>query len=335
MYVRKYVSAQIIWHFSRQATTGFFVLACAAYYAYVNLKWTMIAIPFLPVATIGTAVAFYVGFKNNASYDRQWEARKIWSEIEHLSRFWAMILTQEKGNGVDAGVHNSMIAHRLVYRQIAWVNALKYALRHEFAIEGVDNSQHLQVTLVRKLDANQIIEFRELLSNFISATEVDEVIDTNNICARLLTKQMDDLNSFRDEGLSTEEYIKLLDVLQALSQQQSATERINRFPFPRQYAHFSAIFVYIFIVLLPFSLLNELAKNDPSMLWLMIPVSVLLSWIFYTMEKVGDSSENPFENGLNDVPMTSICRDIEIDLRSMLRETSLPDRLHPREGILM
>ncbi|MDR3617087.1 MAG: bestrophin family ion channel [Candidatus Obscuribacterales bacterium] len=335
MYVRKYVSVQIIWHFSWLATTIFFVLACAAYFAFVYLKWTMIAIPFLPVATIGTAVAFYVGFKNNASYDRQWEARKIWSEIEHLSRFWAMILTQAKVNGLDAGVHNSMIAHRLVYRQIAWVNALKYALRNEFAIEDVDNSQHLQVTLVRKFDANQIIEFRELLAKFISPIEVDEVIDTHNICARLLTKQMDDLNSFRDEGLSTEEYIKLLDVLQALSQQQSATERINRFPFPRQYAHFSAIFVYIFILLLPFSLLNELNKNDPGMLWLMIPVSVLLSWIFYTMEKVGDSSENPFENGLNDVPMTSICRDVEIDLRSMLRETSLPDRLRPREGILM
>jgi ion channel-forming bestrophin family protein len=335
MYVRKYVSAQIIWHFSWFATTGFFLLACIAYFAYVYLKWTMIAIPFLPVATIGTAVAFYVGFKNNASYDRQWEARKIWSEIEHLSRFWAMIVTQAKVNRLDAGMHNSMIAHRLVYRQIAWVNALKYALRNEFAIEGVDNSQHLQVTLVRKLDANQAIEFRDLLSKFIPQTEVDEIIDTHNICARLLTKQMDDLNAFRDEGLSSEEYVKSLDVLQALSQQQSATERINRFPFPRQYAHFSAIFVYIFILLLPFSLLNELNKNDPGMLWLMIPVSVLLSWIFYTMEKVGDSSENPFENGLNDVPMTSICRDVEIDLRSMLRETSLPDRLRPREGILM
>jgi putative membrane protein len=333
MYVRKYVSARIIWHFSWQAIIFFVVLASVAYFAYVYLKWTAIAIPFLPVATIGTAVAFYVGFKNNASYDRQWEARKIWSEIEHLSRFWAMILTQSKFDGGDAGAHNSPIARRLVYRQIAWANALKYSLRHENVMDGADDSS--QVTLVQKLNADQVVEFKELLAKFIPQHEVDEVIGTNNICARLLTRQMDDLNTFKNEGLATEEYVKSLDVLQGLSQQQSASERINRFPFPRQYANFSAIFVYIFVVLLPFSLLNELNKNDPAMLWLMVPVSVLLSWIFYTMEKVGDTSENPFENGLNDVPLSAICRDIEIDLRSMLKETSLPERLQPREGILM
>lgn len=333
MYVRKYVSPRIIWHFSWKANLAALLLACVAYYAYVYLKWTPIAIPFLPVATIGTAVAFYVGFKNNASYDRQWEARKIWSEIEHLSRFWAMVLTQAKIGDADAIVHNSVIAHRLVYRQIAWANSLKYSLRHENVMEGSDRSN--QVTLVQLLDANQVVEFKDLLAKFLSQSEIDEVIDTNNICARLLTKQMDDLNSLREEGISTEEYVKLLDVLQGLSQQQSACERINRFPFPRQYANFSAVFVYIFMVLLPFSLLNELNRNDPGLLWLVIPVNVLLSWIFYTMEKVGDTSENPFENGLNDVPLTSICRDIEIDLRSMLRETSIPERLQPREGILM
>lgn len=77
MYVRKNISARIIWFFSWKAVLAFTALASLAYIAYVYLKWTIIAIPFLPVATIGTAVAFYVGFKNNASYERLWEARKI------------------------------------------------------------------------------------------------------------------------------------------------------------------------------------------------------------------------------------------------------------------
>ena len=43
-------------------------------------------IPWLPVSVVGTAVAFYVGFKNNQAYDRLWEARKIWGGIVNDSR---------------------------------------------------------------------------------------------------------------------------------------------------------------------------------------------------------------------------------------------------------
>jgi putative membrane protein len=53
------------------------------------------------------------------------------------------------------------------------------------------------------------------------------------------------------------------------------------------------------------------------------------------MEIIGDTSENPFENSINDVPMTSICRNIEIDLRDMLGETDLPKRVQAVNNILM
>jgi putative membrane protein len=68
--------------------------------------------------------------------------------------------------------------------------------------------------------------------------------------------------------------------------------------------------------------------------FLMIPFSVLISWIFITMEKVGDNSEDPFEGRINDVPMTALCRTIEIDLRDMLDEVNLPDPVEPKDFIL-
>ena len=49
-------------------------------------------IPWLPVSVVGTAVAFYVGFKNNQAYDRMWEARKIWGGIINDSRSWGMMV---------------------------------------------------------------------------------------------------------------------------------------------------------------------------------------------------------------------------------------------------
>ena len=62
---------------------------------------------------------------------------------------------------------------------------------------------------------------------------------------------------------------------------------------------------------------------------------MLIAWVFNVMEQVGDASENPFDNGINDVPMTAICRNVEIEFRELLGEKELPPRLQPVEGILM
>lgn len=60
-------------------------------YEFTPFTWS---IPWLPLSVIGTAVAFYVGFKNNSAYDRLWEARKIWGAIVNSSRSWG---TNTKG----------------------------------------------------------------------------------------------------------------------------------------------------------------------------------------------------------------------------------------------
>ncbi len=58
-----------------------------ALYAYAGLEF--LRVPFLPIATVGTAVAFYVGFENNSAHERSWEGRKIWGGIVNASRAWA------------------------------------------------------------------------------------------------------------------------------------------------------------------------------------------------------------------------------------------------------
>jgi putative membrane protein len=124
--------------------------------------------------------------------------------------------------------------------------------------------------------------------------------------------------------------------------QQGACERIKNTPFPRQYSYFGTIFAWIFVLLLPFGLLNAFDEefnllSGSARIWMelaAISLSVLLSWIFITMDKVGSSSEDPFEGRFNDVPMTAICRTIEIDLKDMLNEDSLPEYITPKNNIL-
>ncbi len=65
----------------------FIAFIATALYTWLGCGW--LAVPWLPIALVGTAVAFLVGFKNNASYDRTWEARKAWGAIVNDSRSWA------------------------------------------------------------------------------------------------------------------------------------------------------------------------------------------------------------------------------------------------------
>ena len=111
---------------------------------------------------------------------------------------------------------------------------------------------------------------------------------------------------------------------------QGQSERIKNFPFPRQYATVNYIFVWIFLILLPFGMLNIFSDSSHlNSSWLAVPFTMLVSWVFILMEMIGDYSENPFEGLYNDVPITSMSRSIEIDIRQMLDETDLPEPIEP------
>ena len=125
-----------------------------------------------------------------------------------------------------------------------------------------------------------------------------------------------------------------MEDLRELTNLQGGSERIKNTPFPRQYAFSSVVFVWLFIALLPLGLLAEFEKLGHGQYWMTVPFSVLVSWVFITIELVGHISEDPFEHRMNDVPMTALCRTIEIDLRQMLDETDLPPVIQPVNGVL-
>ena len=130
-------------------------------------------------------------------------------------------------------------------------------------------------------------------------------------------------------------YVELENLLVNFYEQQGKCERIKNFPYPRQFASINLFFVRLFVFMVPFGMLKEFEKLGDHMVWLTIPFSVLVSWVFSSMEKVGESTENPFEGGSNDVPITSMSRTIEIDLREMLDETDLPPAIQAVNNILM
>jgi ion channel-forming bestrophin family protein len=339
MFVNRNIPAVVILRFAWKYLLFFVVWSglCLWFHDFMHHCGIHVFIPFAPMGTIGVAVAFYVGFKNNQSYDRFWEARTIWGGIVNSSRIWGnqvlSYLTKYHQKPNQSSEEVKTIQKRLIYRHLAYINALRLNLRKPTTFSphyvGAIKGFHFGSPERRDWD--------EQVKPFLELEEYEALSAAQNMPTQILRKQSADLqNVFEQNGLIEDlRHIDMMQTIRDFYQDQGRAERIKNTPLPRQYAYFSKIFVWIFVLLLPLAMINEFDKLGHGYLWLTVPFSTIISWIFMTMELVGDNSEDPFENFINDVPMTALCRTIEIDLREMLGETELPPRILPVDGVLM
>lgn len=306
-------------------------------YDVFGLKW--IALPWLPIALLGTAVAFVVGFKNNASYDRLWEARRIWGAILNSSRTWGIMVkdfvsTQHANENISTAELNTI--HKKIYnRHFAWLTALRYQLREARqweAIYKIHNQEYKNKFFVVEEHENKL---EDAIKPYLSEEEYKIVMSKTNKAAQIIALQSKYLRELLEKGLIEDfRHMELEKLLSEFYNQQGAAERIKNFPYPRQYATLNLYYIKIFVIPIPPGMLKEFEKFGIGFIWLSIPFSVLSGWIFTTMEKIGESSESPFEGSANDVPITQICRNIEIDLREMLHEEHKLIPLKPVNNII-
>jgi ion channel-forming bestrophin family protein len=178
--------------------------------------------------------------------------------------------------------------------------------------------------------------FDDELSLFLSDEELKWIKTKKNAPAQLLDRQSQHLKKLRIDGIIDDfRHIELQKMITEMYAEQGKTERIKNTPLPRQYATSSTIFIIIFTLLLPFGMISEFNALGDGMLWLLVPFNLIVSWIFSLMEYIGDYSENPFEGLINDVPVLYLVRNIEIDLKDMLGEKDLPERIQPVHDVLL
>ena len=91
----------------------------------------------------------------------------------------------------------------------------------------------------------------------------------------------------------------------------------------------------MFIGRLPFALHPEFCELGTATSWRAVPLGAVVAWVFHTMDKIGTASENPFEGGPNDVPITAMSRGIEIDLLELIDAPEVPPTIGPIHSILM
>lgn len=310
------------------------VLAIVPTLLYHYLGWHWLAIPWVPITLVGTAAAFIVGFKNTQTYNRLWEARQIWGAIVNSSRAWG-IMVKDCVISEDVATDTKAIHKQLVYRHIAWLTALRFQLRESRTWENLNKSYNKEYSRFYTIpEKTQKLE--EELKKYLSAEELTYVLSKKNRATHIVSLQSKQLKELKQSGLiDSLNHVAMEGLLINFYEQQGKSERIKNFPYPRQFASINLFFVRLFVFMVPFGMLKEFEKLGDHMVWLTVPFSVLVSWVFSSMEKVGESTENPFEGGANDVPITSMSRTIEIDLREMLDETDLPPAIQPINNILM
>lgn len=151
------------------------------------------SLPWQAISIIGIAVAFYLGFKNNSSYDRTWEARKIWGGIVNNSRaFGAAVDTFVQGDNSED------IKKELIYRHIAWLTALRYQLRLSRSWEHTEN--RLNGLYSPNVCESYTSELNKSLVNYISKEEIALVMSKSNMATQIMAIQSKRLQELRDLG---------------------------------------------------------------------------------------------------------------------------------------
>ncbi len=256
-------------------------------------------IPIMPLAIptfIGTAISILLSFKISQSYDRWWEARKVWGSIVNDSRS----LVIQALSLVDDNSHP--LVKRVAYRQIAWCYSLGQALRGRDSMAGLDE--------------------------FLPAEELKALEQHRNRPLAMLHQHAQDLSALRRNNLlDAYSHVQMDNTLVRLCDAQGKAERIKSTVFPTTYRLFLRFIIYLFVVTLSIAL-NEVPW------YFEIPLLILISTSFFLLERSATHMQDPFEDRPTDTAVTAIARTIEINIRQLLKEDQVPAPYAPQSFYL-
>jgi putative membrane protein len=309
---------------SRRGLVYMVLVSLVAVLAYMTPGIGGFSVPWSVVLVLGTTVSLVAGFKNSQVFTRSSEALQAFSQITASSRMLASLSV----DFLDAAT-----ARAVIYRHLAWLTALRYALRRPMPWES--QSQRTNIEFRKRYQVQEDLKSLPAALEVFLAEGTAKVLASPKPTVALLAEQSWQVNALlKNAVVPTQVYSEMIKLVRDFQDQQARCDRIKDSPYPRQYAVASAIFILVFCTLLPFGVVPVFAAMSSLggvlgavAIWLTIPFSALLGWVYMSLDLVGESSANPFEGGANDVPISQICRDIEIELRGALGETDLPPRL--------
>lgn len=269
-------------------------------------EYTLTATPF---TLIGLSLGIFLGFRNNAAYDRFWEGRKLWGQLVNSSRSFArQVLTlmrphpSQSPPGAIGREDVEAFQHALVRQAIAFTHALRHQLRDTDPFEE--------------------------LSRLLPAEEVADLRLYRNVPFAISMQMSLQLRHAWDRGWISAFHLPVIEqTLAILTDIQGGCERIKNTPIPWAYTVLLHRLVAFYCLFLPFGIVSTAG-------WMTPIVVLLISHAFFGLDEIGDELEQPFGIEPQDLPLNAISRAIEVNLLQAIREPNIPEMVEPVDGVL-
>lgn len=247
-----------------------------------------------PLALLGVALSLFLGFRNNASYDRWWEARKLWGQLivdaRSLARQAIAYIDRES-------VEGAAIQQRIIYLTIAF----NHALRHQ----------------LRQSDPWQDIE------KYLATNDIQPLRQSPNIADAILRLIALELANCRHKKLLSDILIQTLDRhVTSMADVQAACERIQNTLLPFAYILLVHRTAYLYCLILPFGIVASQGLLTPLF-------CAIVTYTFFGLDALSEELEVPFDLTANGLALSAMSRTIEINLLDILGVTDFPKPLQP------
>lgn len=263
------------------------VLGTVIHYVSEPLASYLPVMPLTIATFLGTAISVLLSFKMSQSYDRWWEARKIWGAIVNDSRSFVLQL--------QAFLQNPVLSPQITtmaYRQIAWNYALGQSLR---GLHPLENSAYL-----------------------LSEADLAMLQNHNNKPLGILQQNVLQISQLHKQGeISDFTHVQFNNIFMRFSDSMGMAERINNTVFPTTYRLYLHFTIYLFVITLSIGLNNVKVYFE-------LPLLLLISMVFFLLEKTAYHLQDPFRNRPSDTNVTKIAQNIEINIRQLLGEDQIP-----------
>ena len=234
-----------------------------------------------PFGLLGVTLSIYLGFRNNAAYDRWWEARKLWGQLVFdIRNFSRAVLALVPADTSEA--------RPILMEALAFCHLLRGQLRN------VDASGEARVFI---------------------GDEVDRVLAATNRSDEMVRRMGRRIGALKAQGRIEAMDFRILDErLSGIAALQAGCERIAGTPLPFAYTLLLQRSAYIFCLLLPFGLAFSAGWGTPLF-------TALIAYSFFGLDALSEELEDPFGTQANDLALDGLCRVCEISVFEALGET--------------
>jgi putative membrane protein len=233
---------------------------------------------------LGFTLSLFLVFRTNTAYDRWWEGRRLWGDLNNAIR------------NISIHLHSSLPIENEQRRHYY------SALMHLFSIAL---KQHLQD---KRLHGNHFEIFEDNNPIFEDKNEILKINQQPQFIAKLIFLALKadvrhGLFSIHELELFRSELNKFMEVA-------GGCERIKNTPIPFTYSVFIKKFIFIYVMLFPIVYSTQL-------FFFIIPVTMFILYVLASIELIAEEIENPFNGDESDLPLEAIVKNIGKNAREI------------------